>query len=69
METLEDKVDKLFTDMYLGSGRENPSMTTRMQMQEDATKRIDRNLSWLAKASISTLLLVIGDILVRVIFK
>jgi hypothetical protein len=29
-ESTEDKVDKLYQDMYFGEGRDNPSMTTRM---------------------------------------
>ena len=31
-----DKVDKIYIDMYMGQGKDNPSITTRLAIQEKA---------------------------------
>jgi hypothetical protein len=35
-----EKVDKLYTDMYMGQGKDNPSITTRMAIQEKAQAEV-----------------------------
>lgn len=38
-----DKVDKLFTDMYLGEGKDNPSVTVRLDRLEQCTHTMVEN--------------------------
>jgi len=40
---LEDKVNKMFTDLYVGADKENPSMSSRLLLVEDAVARFTKN--------------------------
>jgi hypothetical protein len=40
---LEEKVNKMFADLYVGSDKENPSMTSRLLLVEDAVARFSKN--------------------------
>jgi seryl-tRNA synthetase len=41
--------DKVFKDMYLGDGKENPSMTSRMLQVEEAVERWAKDSSQIKK--------------------
>lgn len=56
---IEEKVDKLYLDMYVGEGKENPSMTTRLDRVEVSMAKMDK-LQWIIIAGI---LAAIGDII------
>lgn len=62
---IEQKVDKLYLDFYIGDGPQNPPMTTRVALMESAIMRFGRNSSktvWLLLAILGT---IVGDILAR----
>ena len=45
----------MYRDMYLGTGKDNPSITTRLKVIEDTLDRVCRNLdkaTWLAYVAI-----------------
>ena len=53
---LEERVDKLYMDMYIGEGKSNPPMTTRISLLEDQMEKINKNLSkitWLLAGAAS----------------
>lgn len=50
-----EKVDKIFEDMYLGRGSENPPMTVRIAAVEKSTEQIVNvlsRISWLLIAAV-----------------
>lgn len=50
-----EKVHKLYTDMYLGEGKDNPPITVRVALNEEAIKTISSNIIkglWLLAASV-----------------
>lgn len=65
----EEKVEMMYTDMYVGKGKENPSITTRLAIQEDRLESINKNLSKIIWLLVSTFLLVLGDIIAKVVMK
>jgi len=63
------KVNKLWKDAYLGEGKSNPPMTTRMALVEETLDRVTRNLNkatWLAVAALVGLT---ADIIKSIFFK
>jgi hypothetical protein len=62
-----DKFNKMYVDMYLGEGKDNPSMTTRMAMVEDQMDRLEKNLNKALWLAVSTLLGLGGEIVVRLV--
>jgi hypothetical protein len=66
-ESTEDKVDKLYQDMYFGEGRDNPSMTTRMSIQEQKTESIERTMSKMVWLTAGTLLSAVGGLVMLII--
>lgn len=63
------KVNKLWKDTYLGEGKSNPPMTTRMALVEETLDRVTRNLNkatWLAVAALVGLT---ADIIKSIFFK
>lgn len=56
--TESEKVDKMFTDLYVGDGKENPSLTTRVDRLEQILVTLS-TWKWLLIACILTM---IGDI-------
>lgn len=51
---MAEKVGKLYTDMYLGDGPQNPPVTTRLALNEKAIEVLTSNLNkglWLLAAS------------------
>jgi hypothetical protein len=67
--TTEDKVEKLFVDMYYGEGKDNPSITTRLAMTEDKIERLGRNINKALWLVVGTLLTVIGEAVLRHVVK
>lgn len=72
----EDKVEKMYTDMYVGEGKDNPSMTTRMAMVEDKVDRVEdkidrqgKNVNKALWLVVATLLGLGGEIVLRFVVK
>lgn len=56
---LEDKVEQLFTDMYIGKDKDNPSVTTRLALMEDSVQKMtarDQKFFWLLIATLAGVL-------------
>ena len=65
MTNLEERVDKLYMDMYIGEGKSNPPMTTRISLLEDQMEKINRNLARITWLLVATLLAAIGDLITK----
>ena len=65
MTNLEERVDKLYMDMYIGEGKSNPPMTTRLSLLEDQMEKINRNLSKITWLLVAELLAILGEIVVK----
>lgn len=66
-DTMKQAVDMMYKDIYLGDGKDNPSIVTRMALIEEQQIRISDNLSWLMRAVIGEVLLVAGEIILRLL--
>ena len=58
----ERKLDKLGVDVWEGEGKDNPSITARLAVLEDALDKLSANIGKLVWLVISTVLAVIADI-------
>jgi hypothetical protein len=65
MTNLEERVDKLYMDMYIGEGKSNPPMTTRLSLLEDQMEKINRNLAKITWLLVATLLATIGELVMK----
>jgi hypothetical protein len=65
----EERVDKMFTDLYLGDGKDNPSVTTRLTLLEDAMERFSRNSNKLVFIGVTTLVGVAASLVMRAFGK
>jgi hypothetical protein len=65
MTNLEERVDKLYMDMYIGEGKSNPPMTTRLSLLEDQMEKINRNLAKITWLLVATLLSTIVELVMR----
>ena len=65
MTNLEERVDKLYMDMYIGEGKANPPMTTRISLLEDQMDKINKNLSKITWLVVATLLTTLGEFILR----
>jgi hypothetical protein len=65
----EEKVHKIFADMYLGDGVKNPSITTRLAMLEDSQEKTNKNLNKAIWLVIGTALMVIGEAALKLVVK
>ena len=65
MTNLEERVDKLYMDMYIGEGKSNPPMTTRLSLLEDQMEKINRNLAKITWLLVATLLASIGELVMK----
>lgn len=59
LSDLKADVDKLNTDVYVGDGPENLSITTRLALLEDGMQKFDK-LFW---AVIIMLIAIVGDLI------
>ena len=64
---IEKKLAKHHQDFYEGNGK--PSFTTRLQIMEDTCARITASLQKITWLVVSTLLAVVGGIIVRLILR
>lgn len=62
-----DKFHKMYVDMYIGEGKDNPPMTTRMALAEDRLERMGKNLNKALWLAVSTLLALAGEIIARLV--
>ena len=65
MTNLEERVDKLYMDMYIGEGKSNPPMTTRLSLLEDQMEKINRNLAKITWLLVAMLLTTIGELIMK----
>ena len=42
---LDEKVEKIYLDLYIGEGKSNPGLMTRTTLLEDNLDKINKNLS------------------------
>ena len=63
------KVDKMFTDLYLGRNDDNPPFTVRLALLEHTLGRIDKNLSKLVWLCLGTLTTAITALLIHITTK
>ncbi len=61
-------------DLYLGNGRDNPSLCTRMALHEqemenmkEAAEKIEKNAEKIKYLVIATILAIAGDIIVKLV--
>jgi hypothetical protein len=66
-ESMRQAVDKMYKDLYLGEGKDNPSIVTRMALIEEQQIRISANLTWLMRAVAGEVILVAGEIVLRLL--
>lgn len=65
----EDQLEKLYTDTYLGDGKDNPSMATRMYSMEKAVEDTNRLTQWAIKIAVTTLIAIVGFLIKQTFFK
>ena len=52
----ERRLNKIYVDLYEGQGKDNPSMTSRLALLEDALEKLNSNLNRLVWLVLSVLL-------------
>lgn len=62
-------VNKLYTDVYIGSGKDNFSITTRLAMLENKTEELGKFIYKLGWIVFSTALTVVGAIIGELILR
>lgn len=65
----EEKVNKMFQDIYFGDGPENPPVTTRLLLIEKAVSRFEKTGSKIGLLLLAAILTGIGDIVVHAFTK
>lgn len=63
MVSTDPRVDKIYTDMYLGEGRDNPSMTIRVDRLEKCTEEMVANSRSTRTMMIGTMITVLGSVI------
>lgn len=61
------RLGKLETDIYYGSGKDNPALTTRMALVEDIVGKINDNLKWFVRLTVASILTALASITVAII--
>ena len=69
LSDLKKDVDKHDEDLYKGKDKDNPSLTTRMSLQEEKVEKLEKAINKTFWTSIATLLAIIADLVSRGIFK
>lgn len=64
-----DPITKLYTDMYIGNGKGNPSITVRISLLEEGLERIDKNLNKITWLLVGVILTAIADVVIQVLKK
>lgn len=57
----------MWTDLYTGRGKNDPSITSRLAMVEDAVARFGKNSSTIVMLLAGLVVTVIGDVVVHFI--
>jgi hypothetical protein len=65
IEQMGVALDKLYQDVYVGDGKQNPPITTRLYNVEEVTDSIRSNLTKLVWLMVVTLFTVAGDLILR----
>lgn len=63
------KLNRLYTDQYLGHGKNDPPMTTRMALVEETLDRVTKNLNKATWLAVIAILGLIGDVIKSFILK
>ena len=58
-------LDKLYTDVYVGEGKSNPPITTRLYNVEEITDSIRGNLTKVVWLLVGIFFTVVGDLVIR----
>jgi hypothetical protein len=66
---LEAKVEKMYEDLYVGRGKHDPPVISRLALVEDAIQRFAANSSKTFWALVAVLGTVIGDIIFHAVVK
>ncbi len=59
------QLDKLYTDVYVGEGKSNPPITTRLYNVEEITDSIRGNLTKMVWLLVGIFFTVVGDLVIR----
>jgi hypothetical protein len=60
--TTDHRVSKLYTDMYIGSGKDNPSMTIRLDRLEQCIEKAAKDSSATRAMMVGTMITVAGSL-------
>jgi phosphatidylglycerophosphatase A len=58
----ESKVEKLYEDFYIGQGKDNPSVITRLSILEETVESIGKNLSKIVWLLVAIFLTAVGNL-------
>lgn len=61
----DQRVEKLYEDMYVGDGKNNPSMTNRMALVEEKVDKIESNLTWITRLMIASVIATVLEIIAQ----
>lgn len=60
----DDRLNKLYTDMYYGEGKDNPPMTVRVDRLEKSVEEMVSNSKSTRLMMVGTMLTVVGGIVI-----
>ena len=60
---LKEDVEKMFTDLYLGKDKDNPSITSRLLIAEQAIERFSKNSSKAVWLLVGTLVVGLANLI------
>jgi hypothetical protein len=63
MQDIGERVEKLYTDVYLGEGKNDPPITLRLDRVETAIESMTKNSDQLRWAIYSAIILMIANII------
>ncbi len=69
LKNIEEVVDEMYTDLYVGKDKNNPSITTRMALVESLIDKLSKNLNKALYLAVGALITVIGEAILRSITK
>lgn len=65
IERIAEAVNIMYKDLYVGEGKLNPSVTSRIALLEETVKSISSNLGKMVWLLVGIFVTVIGDIIVH----
>jgi hypothetical protein len=69
LKNIEEVVDEMYTEIYVGKDKNNPSITTRMALVESLIDKLSKNLNKALYLAVGALITVIGEAILRSITK